>query len=84
MVFSLKSYGKGGLDEADTWAVGEIRDGVVTVSALSRRTRDTPALAASLSMPASPFAAVEITDVYGKRSVWAAERRAESGAESEE
>ena len=72
LVFTLKSYGKGGLDEADTWAVGEIKDGVFTVSALSRRTREAPALAASLSMPASPFAAVEVTDIYGKRSVWMA------------
>ena len=74
MTFTLKGYGKGGLDEADTWAVGEMKDGVFTVSALSRRTRETPALAASLSMPASPFAAVEVTDVYGKRRVWTAER----------
>ncbi len=74
-VFTLRGYCPGdgageGTDEADTWAVGELKDGVFTAYEVSCRSRREPALKPSLSMPASPFAAVEITDVYGRRSVW--------------
>ncbi len=70
-IFTLCSYGDGGLDRVDTWAVGEIAEGVFTAASISCRTRRDPALAPSLAMPYSPRGAVEITDVYGKRSVWA-------------
>ncbi len=59
-----------GTDRADTWAVGELKDGVFTACSVSCRSKQKPALAPYLEMPASPYAAVEITDVYGKRTVW--------------
>lgn len=73
--FFLKAYRPEGEEErgtdlADTWAVGELRDGVFTASAVSCRSREQPALLPFLEMPLSPFSAVEITDVYGRRSVW--------------
>ena len=77
--FFLKAYlpGEGapeGTDGADTWAVGELKDGVFTASAVSCRSRQTPALQPSLAMPCSPCAAVEITDVWGRRRVFAKKR----------
>ena len=73
--FCLKAYypeskEASGTEMADTWAVGELKDGVFTACSLSCRSRQKPALAASLEMPASPYAAVEVTDVFGKRTVW--------------
>ncbi len=74
-VFALEAYcpegtAGAGVDLADTWAVGEIRDGVFTAAEVSCRSRSSPALVPALSMPFSPDAAVEITDVYGRRTVW--------------